>query len=145
MNTKHFSNNNLVGGVVLALLGILLFVGTLNVFDLGWSKLWPVLLAVPGIGLLTLGFSMSKERRAGVIMGGASLLLLSFFFLVFTLNRVEWSSQATLWPLYVMIPGLAALVAYLASDMERPAYLMTGAVISSVAGLLMVGTVTGAL
>ncbi|MEA2574360.1 MAG: hypothetical protein QOH93_1658, partial [Chloroflexia bacterium] len=41
--------------------------------------------------------------------------------------------------------GLAALVAYLASDMERPAYLMVGAVISTVAGTLLMGTVTGSL
>jgi hypothetical protein len=44
-----------------------------------------------------------------------------------------------------MVPGLGALVAYLASDMERPGYLMLGTVISTVAGALLVGTVTGSL
>jgi hypothetical protein len=145
MNTKHFSNNSIVGGVVLILLGIASLAGTLNVFDLGWGNLWPVFLAVPGAGLLALAFTMSKERRAAVVMGGTTLLLLSVFFFAFTLDRAEWSEQATLWPLYVMIPGLGALVAYLASDMERPAYLMLGAVISTVAGILLVGTVTGSL
>jgi hypothetical protein len=145
MKTRHFSNNSIVGGAVLILLGIVLLGGTLDPFGLGWGSLWPVFLAVPGTGLLALGFTMSKERRAGVVMSGASLLLLSIFFFAFTLDRAEWSEQATLWPLYVMIPGLAALVAYLASDMERPGYLMAGAIISAVAGALLVGTVTGSL
>ncbi|HEY0070292.1 MAG TPA: hypothetical protein VGE04_10025, partial [Chloroflexia bacterium] len=145
MNTKHFSNNSIVGGVMLILLGIASLAGTLNLFDLGWGNLWPVFLAVPGAGLLALAFTMSKERRAAVVMGGTTLLLLSVFFFAFTLDRAEWSEQATLWPLYVMIPGLGGLVAYLASDMERPAYLMLGAVISTVAGILLVGTVTGSL
>jgi predicted lysophospholipase L1 biosynthesis ABC-type transport system permease subunit len=145
MNTKHFSNNSIVGGVVLILLGAVLLGGTLNPFGLGWGSLWPLFLAVPGTGLLALAFSISKERRAVVVMPGVSLLLLSIFFFAFTLDKAEWSAQATLWPLYVMIPGLAALVAYLASDMEQPVYLMVGAVISTVAGALLVGTVTGSL
>jgi hypothetical protein len=145
MNTRHFSGNSIVGGVVLILLGAVLFAGTLRPFDLGWGNLWPLFLAVPGVGLLGLAFGLSKERRAGVVMGGVSLLLLSLFFFAFTLERAAWSEQATLWPLYVMIPGLAALVAYLGSDMERPSYLMLGAVLSAIAGTLLVGTVTGSL
>ncbi|HEX8228344.1 MAG TPA: hypothetical protein VF826_03405 [Chloroflexia bacterium] len=145
MNTKHFSNNSIVGGAVLILLGAVLLGGTLNPFGLGWGSLWPVFLAIPGTGLLALAFTMSKERRAGIVMSAASLLMLSIFFFAFTLDKAEWSAQATLWPLYVMIPGLAALVAYLASDMERPGYLMAGAIISTVAGALLVGTVTGSL
>ncbi len=145
MNTKQFSNNGIVGGVVLILLAVVVLVGTLNPFGLGWGNLWPVLLAVPGTGLMALAFTMSKERRAGVVMLGATLLQLSIFFFAFTLQRTDWTELATLWPLYVMIPGLAALVAYLASDMERPSYLMAGAIISAVAGALLVGTVTGSL
>ncbi|MEA2576262.1 MAG: hypothetical protein QOH93_3560, partial [Chloroflexia bacterium] len=90
MNTKHFSNNSIVGGVVLILLGLALFAGTLNPFGLGWGSLWPVLVAVPGTGLLALAFTISKERRAGVVMSGASLLLLSIFFFAFTLDKADW-------------------------------------------------------
>ncbi|HEX8221350.1 MAG TPA: DUF5668 domain-containing protein [Chloroflexia bacterium] len=145
MNTRHFRGNNIVGGVVLILLGAVLFAGTIQPFDLEWGNLWPVFLVVPGVGLLGLAFGMSKERRASVVMAGTTLLLLAIFFFAFTLERADWSEQATLWPLYVMIPGLAGLVAYLGSDMERPGYLMLGAVLSTVAGTLLVGTVTGSL
>ena len=49
MNTRHFRGNNIVGGVVLILLGAVLFAATIQPFDLEWGNLWPVCLVVPGV------------------------------------------------------------------------------------------------
>lgn len=144
MNTGRIGNSSVIGGMVIILLGAAFLGSTFHPFSLGWGNLWPVFMTIVGVGLVTLAFTLRKQYRAGVVMSGATLVLLSAFLFAFTLGLASWSEQATLWPLYLMIPGLGALAAYLGSDMEQPGYLMAGAAICGVASVLLVGTVTGA-
>jgi hypothetical protein len=53
----------LVAGLVMTGLGVLLLLDFLDVLDLGFGTLWPILLAAAGAILLALGLASPRQRR----------------------------------------------------------------------------------
>jgi hypothetical protein len=97
-------------GIVLIILGGFSFLIILAGVDVDLSRLWPLLIVVPGAMLLVTAFTGgASETRRSAVTGGTLLVLLGSFFLATTLGILSWSDQSTLWPLYLLIPGVSLL------------------------------------
>src|SRR5215217_5361702 len=113
------NNGSVVPGLLLILLGVAFMVATLGVYDFNWGNTWPAFPIVLGITFIVQAFTAEEDRRANLVGAGTTLVLLGVFFFATTLGYVGWGEQGTLWPFYVIIPGVAALAAYAASGLRR--------------------------
>jgi len=122
--------------VVLIALGLVFFAATQGVFDLTWGTIWPLFpMIAGGFILLQALHTFDARSRAGAVMGGTILLLVGAFFFTTTLGLIDWSDQAILWPVYVLIVGVAFFAAYFASGMTERGYLVPASILT-IGGLL---------
>lgn len=148
METRRSNNGYLVAGLLLILLGGVFLVATFGVAGLNWDTIWPVFIMLVGLGPLVTAFTEHQDdprRRALPVMISSFLLMLGVFFFATTLEYFSWSDQGKLWPVYIIIIGIAALAGYLASGLNRFEYLATGIVLSLVGGGFLAATLFGAL
>ncbi len=143
METQSYRNPSAIGGVVLIVLGVLLFASTQGLFDFAWGALWPALLIVAGLALIATAWANNPgPARAGGVTFGTIVLLLGSFFFATTLDLLSWDSQGILWPVYPLIVGLGLLAGYLASGREQRGYLISGLIVAAVGGICLVFTLT---
>jgi len=107
-----------IPGLLLVALGAWLLAGTLGVRLPSVATLWPVALIVFGLAFLAQFFAGGR-RSEGLVFTGVSAALLGVFFLAITLGRLTWADAGRLWPIYVLIGGLAFLAQWLARPSER--------------------------
>ena len=116
-------------GLLLVALGAWLLAGTLGVRLPGLERVWPVGLIVLGLAFITQFFAGGR-RSEGLVFTGVATTLLGGFFLAITLGRLAWSDAGRLWPIYILIGGLAFLAQWLVRPGERgllvPAVLAAG-------------------
>lgn len=146
MNARHANQNSgVIAGALLILLGIVFLLTTAGVFGLDWGNFWPIFLTIGGICFLVPAFLTDHpDKRAGWVIPGVMLILISAFFFATTLEiGITWSDQGTLWPLYTIIFGLALLAGYAASGGRNIATLATGAVMTGIGIILLVLTRAG--
>lgn len=108
----------LIPGLLLIALGAWLLAGTLGVRLPSVATLWPVVLIVAGLAFLAQFFAGGR-RSEGLVFTGVAAALLGVFFLAITLGRLTWNDAGRLWPIYVLIGGLAFLAQWLARPGER--------------------------
>jgi hypothetical protein len=77
-----------------------------------------VVLIVAGLAFLAQFFAGGR-RSEGLVFTGVAAALLGVFFLAITLGRLTWNDAGRLWPIYVLIGGLAFLAQWLARPGER--------------------------
>src|SRR5258708_35307474 len=97
-----------IPGLLLVALGAWLLAGTLGVRLPSVATLWPVALIVFGLAFLAQFFAGGR-RGEGLVFTGVAATLLGAFFLAITLGRLTWNDAGRLWPIYVLIGGLALL------------------------------------
>ena len=107
-----------IPGLLLVALGAWLLAGTLGVRLPSAATLWPVALIVFGLAFLAQFFAGGR-RGEGLVFTGVAAALLGAFFLAITLGRLTWNDAGRLWPIYVLIGGLAFLAQWLARPGER--------------------------
>lgn len=91
-------------------------------------KLWPLIIASMGAGFI--GIYHKRERRESLFLGvGVNLIFLSLFFLYCNFN--SWGIVASLWPLFIMFPGLTFLLVYIFQDHSK-LYLLLGLTLLSI-------------
>ena len=108
----------IIPGLLLIALGAWLLAGSLGVRLPSAAMLWPVLLIVFGLAFLTQFFAGGR-RSEGLVFTGVAAALLGVFFLAITLGQLPWAAAGRLWPVYVLIGGLAFLAQWLARPAER--------------------------
>ena len=107
-------------GIVLALSGGWLAASALGLPLLTGGRLWP--LVVTAIGAALLAENASQRRpSAGFGFGGALLVPLGLFLLVFTLELggTSWQHMAGAWPVGLVLLGWAVLAVYLMEGMGQ--------------------------
>jgi hypothetical protein len=97
-------------GILLLLLGAYLLASQFYEVP-GIEHLWPVFLVLGGISLFS---EFLRNRQEGVLIPATILALLGVFFFLFTLNYYPWEDMDILWPVFILIPGVAFLVMFLA-------------------------------
>ena len=134
-----------IPGLLLIALGAWLLAGTLGVRLPGVETLWPVLLIVFGLAFVFQFFAEGRHSE-GLVFTGVAGALLGAFFLAITLGPLNWNDAGRLWPVYVLIGGLAFLAQWLARPGQRgllvPALLalaVGGAALALTLGLVRAG------
>lgn len=106
MNASNFpKNNNVLGGLVLVLVGIVILIknipGVAQLFP-AWLFTWPVLLIVVGLGI---GFT-HKFRGAGWLI----LLAIGGYFLAFHNGLINFNPKPFILPLVLIAIGVSVMV-----------------------------------
>lgn len=96
-------------GLGLIGLGVALLLASI----IGWDAVWP---AFPLLGGLAFwgGFIDSGFEDEGLAFVGSLAFLTGVFLFGFTLGLWEWGDMERLWPVFLLIAGLACFVIYLA-------------------------------
>jgi uncharacterized membrane protein HdeD (DUF308 family) len=95
-----------------------------------WDFWWPVFVLVPGLAFYFWYFSSSnKTKISGILLPGTILTLFGIFFFITT--WLNWQHMDSLWPTFILVPGLAFFVFYFAQpEREKgiliPAFILTG-------------------
>jgi len=106
------SRKSVFPGILLIVLGIVFLLP--NFTDLRARELWPVFILAPGVAFF---FMYSRERsNYGLLMPAAILTVISVMFFSMTLG---WASMQTIWPLFIMAPGIGFLLMYLLGKREK--------------------------
>ena len=120
---------NLVIGICLCLLGVVLLIVSLGISLLN-IVFWPIFPII--IGVLLICFYFADKTRIGFLMPGTILILAGLTFLVSIIAQLKMQS---LWPIFVLAPGLGFLFSYLAGDRQQ-FQLIWGIVLTLLAVLL---------
>lgn len=103
---------------------------------IGWDKIWPIFPLLGGLAFLG-GYVASGFRESGLVFVGVAAVLVGVFFFGFSLGAWEWEQMEQLWPVFVLIGGVAFGALFLAERGRDVGTLGVGcvAVIVGVVGL----------
>jgi hypothetical protein len=99
----------LTGGLALIGLGVVFLVAQY----IGWDRIWPLFPLLVGLAVLV-SYLLSGLGDSGLVFLGVGAVLVGLFFFGFTLGYWEWSDMSRLWPVFVLIGGVAFLALFLA-------------------------------
>jgi hypothetical protein len=119
-------------GLGLIFLGIIFLLENLNVITFNFFLIWPVFVILGGVGFL-LGFFINKKNY-GLVMPGIILIIYGSLFMY--CNIMGWEYMQSLWPVFLLGPGLGFFVLYFAGQKDKGLLLPGG--ILTVLGLLFI-------
>jgi len=113
-------------GLLSIVIGVLLALDTFLGLSLVY-KLWPVLVAMVGIGLIGI-FVRGNPKVPMFLVAG--VYLLCFSGLALFCNFTSWALMANLWPLFITFLGMVFVALFFFRE-KRHAYLLTGLLLVS--------------
>jgi len=126
-------------GLLLIVIGVLLALDTL--LDLAVIyRLWPVLVAMVGVGLI--GIFFKGQSRVPVFLA-AGVYLVCFSGLALFCSFTSWAATANLWPLFITFLGVVFVALFFFHE-KRHVYLLTGLLLISVSAVFCVILAAGA-
>ncbi len=142
----------IVPGLILILVGAWFLASNLGMRLPGWGEMWPIFPLVGG--LLFLGGYLFDRHDPGLVFVGMAAALVGVFFFVFTFHLplplpgmqggVTWDDMARLWPVFVMIGGIAFVALFLADPRHDWGVLSFG-VLALIAGVVAIAFTLGLL
>jgi peptidoglycan/LPS O-acetylase OafA/YrhL len=105
----------ITGGLILILLGVLLYFATVGTTVISYNNFWQYFLIGVGAILIVQGLLRYAEGRRPVIgnfIGGAVLIIIGFAFVS--------TSNFTYWPLLLVVLGIAAIASAISSRRRAP-------------------------
>jgi len=98
--------NQLTWGIFLILIGAVFLLGNLS--RVGMETLWPVFPLAVGLAFWV-GYFYDR-KNFGLLMPGSILVIVSLLF--FTCNFFGWWRMETLWPIFILAPGIGFFAMY---------------------------------
>ncbi|MDR2951934.1 MAG: hypothetical protein LBU82_01690 [Treponema sp.] len=89
--------------------GLFLFLSSLNIIPVAFSRAWPLLSVFSGIALIPTGWHRFGRVRIKYIVPSLAFIILGSFLLVFSLDLVSFSLAQFVrdwWPLLILLWGL---------------------------------------
>jgi LiaF transmembrane domain len=109
-------------GILLIILGLVFLLP--NFLDVRVGDLWPAFLLGPG---LIFFFMFSRDRKNyGLLMPATILTVMGLMFFALTLRM---TSMDTIWPLFIISPGLGLFLMYLLGKREKGLLIPAGILI----------------
>lgn len=105
--------NTLLWGIILIIMGIIFLAG--NFSRVGMEVLWPLFPLGVGIGFW-IGY-FKDRKNAGLVMPGSILVVVSLLFLYCSL--FGWWRMETLWPFFIIAPGVGFFAMYFAGSKDE--------------------------
>ena len=109
MNNNTKRPSGLILGGILILIGIIFLAQNVTDWDLGNWNWWALFILIPAVGSLANAWRIYRAQgrptaaMRGPLVGGFALLLVTTILLF----DLDWG---TLWPLFLIIVGLGALI-----------------------------------
>jgi len=125
--------------VLLIVIGVLLALDTLLDLSVVY-KLWPVLVAMVGVGLVVMFFKGSSRVAMFLVAG---VYLLCFSGLALYCSLATWAAMASLWPLFITFLGVVFVALFFFRE-KRRLYLLTGLLLMSLSAVFSVTQTFGA-
>jgi hypothetical protein len=123
---------NLTGFVVI-IVGILLLLNNLDLIELSWERLWPVLPLALGVCFL---IQFAQNRDKGILIPATLFTGVGIFFFMFTTGVFPWDAMGDWWPIFPLLLGLGFFFAYLA-DMRDSGLLIPATILLTVGGVFL--------
>ncbi|TFH00910.1 MAG: hypothetical protein E4H13_06240 [Calditrichales bacterium] len=118
--------SDMVVGVGLIILGILFMSENFGYLSFDFENVWPVFVLLGGIGFW-IGFFQDR-KNVGLLMPANILIIYGGMFLYCSLTG--WEVMGTLWPLFLIGPGIGFFMMYLMGEREKglliPAGILAG-------------------
>jgi hypothetical protein len=108
----------ILSGLLLIFLGAWLLARNFGMPLPGLEVLWPIFPTLGGVALLV-QYLLEGRRQPGPVFPGVALLLVGLFFFGFTLHYFAWSEMGRLWPVFILIGGVAFFVQWVAQADQR--------------------------
>lgn len=124
-------NKSVITGIALITIGIIFLLPSF-IPDLSLRDLWPLLMLGPGI-LFFAGYFFDKKSY-GLLMPGSILTVYGLLFFYCTL--FGWYQLESLWPVYMIGPGIGFLLMYYYGRKET-ALLVLGAIFTLMAVIFL--------
>ena len=117
---------DIIIGLVLIGLGLLFLADNLDIVELDFSSLWPILVLLFGLAFV-LSF-LHNRKNYGLLMPATIFTLYGLLFWYCSLT--DWNNMHSLWPLFLIGPGLGFYLMYLLGGKEKgllvPAGILVG-------------------
>lgn len=108
-------------GIFLAILGVLFLLVNNHLVWFGWTELWPSLLVLTGLFLLRIYTRRHKPRQ---LFLGLFLFQFGIFFMLFSTGILQWERMDVLWPVLLVMIGLAMLSLTVSAEHTAPAVIV---------------------
>ncbi len=102
-------------GFLLVVLGVLFLLVNNGLVPFGWGATWPVFPFLAGVIFFRL---YAGRRRSGDLFAAVMLTQAGVLFLMFSTGVLAWPALHSLWPFFILFPGIAFLA--VAGTGERP-------------------------
>lgn len=110
VNTK-----SLLAGIILIVVGLVILGNNLELFHISFRIIWPWFLIIGG-ALFLIGW-MADRANYGLLMPASILLIYGFVFLYGAYG--EWGGMGSLWPFFLIGPGVGFLLMYFFGKKEE--------------------------
>ncbi len=104
------SKASIVPGILIILLGSVLFVHEMDWFHFDWYNLYPLIFLLMGAALILISI---LDRNHNPMFWGTILLLLGVLFLMRNYGYLNYFSFREVWPVFLIIIGLAFVTSFL--------------------------------
>lgn len=102
-------------GLILVIIGAVLLLYNLDIFNFGWHELYPIILM--GIGVLFFT-SIIGKRHKGAVFPGTILFLLGLFYFLRNYEIIPYYYMREVWPVILIIVGLAFFAVFLTNPRD---------------------------
>lgn len=127
------SQKPLLPGIILIILGIVFLLP--RFLDIRMVHLWPLFVLGAGIAFFVAAFS--SRSNYGMLMPAS---ILTVFGLMFLYSSIEgWHAMRSLWPLFLVGPGLGFVLMYLFGKREQ-GLLVPGGILLGLGVFFLLGT-----
>lgn len=127
----------LIPGIILILLGGYFLASSLGVNIPDISMWWPLIVVAGGVFALSRYFTDGRKDSDNVFVGVGGIGVGLFLFYIVSLGN--WALAGTLWPVWVLIAGIAFIAKWVADRRERQT-LWVGTVGVAIGAVFLAGT-----
>jgi len=101
---------SILPGLILIIIGAILLLHKLDIFNVGWYEIYPLILM--GIGILFFTSIIGKNQK-GAVFPGTILFLLGMFYFLRNYEIIPYYYMREVWPVFLLILGLAFFAIFL--------------------------------